>query len=142
MRKTIWVVWLGVILILTGCLQSKPSDLAVEVMAKRYWQDSLQLNDVMALQQVTMLNGRHEGADVYVAQVRYQLQSQLSEGEMIEAIKAADAQGQAARFNRPEVIETLKTLPVGFQANQAVELVKTLRFENGSRGWLLAQEIY
>ena len=142
MRKSIWVVWLVISLVLSGCLQSKPSDLAVEVMAKRYWQDTLQLNDALALQQATMLNGRNEGSDVYVAQVRYQLQSQLSESQLIEAIKQAEAQGQSARFDRAEVIETLKNLPVGFQANQSIELVKTLEFRNGSRGWLLSGEIY
>lgn len=142
MRQTIWVFILLITVLLAGCFQSKPSDLAVEVMAKRYWQDYLQLNDVFALQKVEMLSGRNEGSDVYIAQVRYQLQSVIAETQLIETIQQADSLGQAARFDKTEVVETLKLLPTGFNAQESIELIKTLEFRDGSRGWLLSKELY
>ena len=130
----------GLVFLLAGCLQSKPSDLAVEVMAKRYWQDQLQLNDWFTIQEVRFLTGQLEGGDLYSAQVQYRVQATLSERDLIERLKQADQQGSSTTLVSSDALNTLADFPNGFQQNQNVDFVKSLQFRNTERGWLLERE--
>lgn len=140
-RYQIFALWLIVVVGLQGCFESKPSDLAVEVMAKRYWQDNLKMNELFPLTDTKMLHAHKQGADTYVAQVRYRVRAAINEAELVERLQQADQQGGQAHWDQPGVISVLKTLPPGFRQNDTFELVKQLQFRNGSRGWLLEQEL-
>ncbi|WP_029935406.1 hypothetical protein [Thiomicrospira pelophila] len=133
----LWVLILG----LQGCFESKPSDLAVEVMAKRYWQDNLKLNELFPLTDTQMLNAHKQGADTYVAQVRYRVKSAINETDLVARLQQADQEGIETHLDQPAVVSVLKALPTGFRQNDTFELVKQLQFRNGSRGWLLEQEL-
>lgn len=136
-----WVIVAFMIFSLTACVQSQPSEMAVEVMAKRYWQDQLGLNEVLRLQDTQKLSGRLEGSGVYVAVVQYRFQTQLSESQMLDLLKASENNLNSEKFDRSEVVKVLQTLPTHFSQGQVMEVIKTLEFKDGSRGWLMSREI-
>ncbi|WFE67997.1 hypothetical protein P8S54_07125 [Thiomicrospira sp. R3] len=133
--------WVLLFLPLAGCFESKPSDLAVEVMAKRYWQDQLQMQSLFALQDVKMLSAHKEGPDVYIAQVRYRVKAGLSEADLLARLMQADQEGQKTLIDQPGVADVVKNLPANFYQGQDIEFIKRLQFRDGSRGWLLEREI-
>jgi hypothetical protein len=141
MRYLNWVIGLALVLSLSGCLESKPSDLAVEVMAKRYWADELKLAEVFPLQEVTLVSAYKEGADSYIAQVRYRVTASLSEAEWVARLQAQEAQGDVAILDHPGVVATLQRLPAGFTQQSTLEVSKRLQFRDGARGWLLEREL-
>lgn len=141
MLKLRWLLWLFLILPLSGCLESKPSNLAVEVMAKRYWQDQLQMQALFPLQDAQLLSAHKEGPDVYIAQVRYRVQAGLSEADLLTRLKQADESGQKTLLDQPAVFDVVKNLPVNFYQGQEIEFIKRLQFRDGSRGWLLEREL-
>lgn len=134
-------VLLAIVFSLQGCFESKPSDLAVEVMAKRYWQDNLKLNEMFPLIDTQMMTAHKQGADTYVAQVRYRVKAAINETDLIARLQQADQEGVETHLNQPAVVSVFKALPVGFHQNDTFELVKQLQFRNSSRGWLLEQEL-
>jgi hypothetical protein len=141
MIKQRWFWLMLLILPLTGCFESKPSDLAVEVMAKRYWQDQLQMQSLFPLQDAKMMSAHKEGPDVYIAQVRFRVKAGLSEADLLERLKQADAQGQKTLLDQPAVLDVVKNIPSNFYQGQDIEFIKRLAFRNGDRGWLLEREI-
>lgn len=140
-RYSLFAVWLVLVLGLQGCFESKPSDLAVEVMAKRYWQDNLKLNELFPLSETQMLTAHKQGADTYIAQVRYRVKAAINETDLVARLQQADQEGVKTHLDQPGVISALKALPPGFRQNDTFELVKQLQFRNTSRGWLLEQEL-
>ena len=140
-RYGFYAVLLMLVFGLQGCIESKPSDLAVEVMAKRYWQDNLKMNELFPLTDTTMIAAHKQGADVYIAQVRYRIKSAINETDLVARLQQADQEGVKTHLDHPAVVSVLKTLPSGFRQNESFELVKQLQFRNGSRGWLLEKEL-
>lgn len=141
MRYLKWFVGLGLVLSLSACFESKPSDMAVEVMAKRYWADELKFAQVFPLQEVQLLSAYKEGSDGYVAQVRYRFGATLSEAELVAHLQAQDAQATSTVLAHPGVVATLQRLPSGFDQDSRLELTKRLLFRDGERGWLLEREL-
>lgn len=141
MRKLIAPFVLFLSVSLSGCFESKPSDLAVEVMAKRYWLDGLQMQTMFPVEDVNMISAQKEGADVYIAQVRYRVRAQFSETELVTALQQADQRGEKSLADREEVMSALAQASSGFRAQDSLEFVKRLQFANGSKGWLLVREL-
>lgn len=141
MRYLKLMLWLSLTLSLSACFESKPSDLAVEVMAKRYWVDELKLGEAFPLQEVKLVSAYKEGADTYVAQVRYRVTASLSEAELVTRLQAVETQGRLAALDHPGVVTTLESLPSGFRQQETIELNKRLQFQDGARGWLLEREL-
>ncbi|MBE0494344.1 MAG: hypothetical protein IBX48_08375 [Thiomicrospira sp.] len=140
-RYGFYAVLCVLVLGLQGCFESKPSNLAVEVMAKRYWQDNLKMNDLFPLTEAKMINAHKQGSDVYIAQVRYRIKAAINETDLVASLQQADQEGVKTHLDQPAVISVLKALPHGFRQNDTFELVKQLQFRNGSRGWLLEKEL-
>jgi len=136
-----WFLLLVIIWPLAGCLESKPSDLAVEVMAKRYWQDQLQMQTLFPLHEAKIMSAHKEGSDVYIAQVRYRVKAGLSEQDLLARLKQADETGQKTLLDQPGVLDVVQNLPPSFYQGQDIEFIKRLQFRDGSRGWLLEREI-
>jgi len=141
MRKLLGLVFLITSLVLTGCLKSQPSNLAIEVMSKRYWQDQLAMVDHFPVEKVRVVSQFHEAADRYIAVVEYQVISQVGEAQIIELIQQADALEQRSPFDQVAVRHAIEQLPNRFLAQQSMTFTKTLAFADGSRGWLLEQEV-
>ncbi|UQB42788.1 hypothetical protein JX580_02515 [Thiomicrospira microaerophila] len=110
-------------------------------MAKRYWQDQLQMQALFPLQEAKMLSAHKEGPDVYIAQVRYRVQAGLSEADLLTRLKQADESGQKTLLDQAAVLDVVKNLPANFYQGQEIEFIKRLQFRDGSRGWLLEREI-
>lgn len=142
MRKFAWLGFLITSLLLTGCLKSQPSNLAIEVMAKRYWQDQLAMQAHFPIDRVRIVSQFHEAADRYITVVEYHVTSQVDEPQLIKLIQQADAVGRASEFDQPAVRQVIEQLPSRFLANQPMSFTKTLAFADGPRGWLLAEELY
>lgn len=141
MTKVRWFLLLVLIWPLSGCFESKPSNLAVEVMAKRYWQDQLQMQPLFPLDDAKMLSAHKEGPDIYIAQVRYRVKAGLSEADLLARLKQADESGQKTLLDQAGVLDVVRNLPPNFYQGQDVEFIKRLQFRDGSRGWLLEREI-
>lgn len=141
MVKLSWVVLLVFTFGLSGCFESKPSNLAVEVMAKRYWNDQLKMQTLFPIEEAKMLSAQKEGPDVYVAQVRYRVTAGLGEVELVERLKQADQAGQKTQLDNPAVMAVLQNLPRDFRQGETLEFIKRLQFRDGSRGWLLESEL-
>ncbi|SFR60092.1 hypothetical protein [Thiomicrospira sp. ALE5] len=141
MRKFAWFSLLVTSLLVTGCLKSQPSNLAVEVMAKRYWHDQLAMQPHFPIDRVRIVSQFHEASDRYIAVVEYFVTSQLDEQQLINHIQQADAEGRPSAFDQQGVRQVIETLPNRFTVNQSISFTKTLAFADGSRGWLLAEEL-
>lgn len=141
MRKLIAPFVLFLSVLLSGCFESKPSDLAVEVMAKRYWLGSLQMQTLFPIEEAKLISAHKEGADVYIAQVRYRVRAQFSEADLVQAMQQADQRGEKSLADRAEVMSALAQAHSGFRAQDSLEFVKRLQFADGSKGWLLAREL-
>jgi hypothetical protein len=141
MRKFVWLGFLITSLLLTGCLKSQPSNLAIEVMAKRYWHDQLAMQPHFPIDRVRIVSQFHEASDRYIAVVEYHVTSQLEEAQLINLIQQADAAGRSSEFDQQAVRQVIEQLPNRFLANQPMSFTKTLAFADGPRGWLLAEEL-
>jgi hypothetical protein len=141
MRKFAWLGLLIASLLITGCLKSQPSNLAVEVMAKRYWHEQLAMQSHFPIERVRIVSQFHEASDRYIAVVEYHVTSRLDEVQLIDLIQQADAAGRLSVFDQPGVRRVIEQLPNRFLVNQPISFTKTLAFADGSRGWLLAEEV-
>lgn len=141
MRNVLALFILITSVLVSGCFESKPSNLAVEVMAKRYWMDALQMQTMFPIEEVQLLSAHKEGADVYIAQVRYRVRAQFGEAELVTALQQADQRGEKSLADRAEVMTALSQARTDFRAQDSVEFIKRLQFANGSKGWLLTREL-